>query len=128
MAASTGPTRPPAAGQAPARKAKPDPRPARLGIGAGAIAALSVMTVGLVRVPTADEVVLPDPTPEPIAAVPREVRVEHRIRYVHLKRGQKAPAGATVIQADRFLASLGYLKGSPTLKSADEKAVLKRVD
>ncbi|HEY6169150.1 MAG TPA: alpha/beta hydrolase [Verrucomicrobiae bacterium] len=35
---------------------------------------------------------------------------------------------ATVIQADRFLASLGYLKGEPTLKPADEKAVLKRAE
>ncbi len=32
---------------------------------------------------------------------------------------------ATAIQADRFLASLGYLKGSPTIKSADAAAVLK---
>jgi acetyl esterase len=32
---------------------------------------------------------------------------------------------ATVRQADVFLASLGYLKGAPTVKLADEKAVLK---
>jgi acetyl esterase/lipase len=35
---------------------------------------------------------------------------------------------ATVIQADLFLASLGYLKGAPTLEPADAKAVLKRAD
>jgi len=32
---------------------------------------------------------------------------------------------ATAIEADRFLASLGYLKGAPTLKPADASAVLK---
>jgi acetyl esterase len=32
---------------------------------------------------------------------------------------------ATVIQADRFLASLGYLTGEPTLEPADASAVLK---
>lgn len=35
---------------------------------------------------------------------------------------------ATAIQADRFLASLGYVKGEPTLKPADDKAVLKKSD
>jgi acetyl esterase/lipase len=33
---------------------------------------------------------------------------------------------ATAVEADRFLASLGYLKGEPTLKVPDAKAVLKR--
>jgi acetyl esterase/lipase len=35
---------------------------------------------------------------------------------------------ATVVQADKFLASLGYLKGAPTLEPADAKAVLKRAE
>ncbi len=34
---------------------------------------------------------------------------------------------ATAIQADRFLASLGYLKGAPTLQPADATAVMGQV-
>ena len=69
----------------------------RLGLGAAAIAALSVMAAGLVRFPVSDPVVADDPTTA-VAAV-RETKVERRIRYVHLKPGQKAPPGAKVIDA-----------------------------
>lgn len=86
-------------GLAPVKKAKPDPRPARLGMAAGAVAALSVMAAGLVHAPAAEPVVAEDPTAEPVAAVPREVQVVRTVRYVQLKRGQTPPPGATVIAA-----------------------------
>ena len=58
---------------------------------AGAIAALSVMTAGLVRLPAADPVLEPDPSAEPLTAVPREVQVVKQVRYVQLKRGETPP-------------------------------------
>jgi len=90
---ATPPTPPAPAG--PPRKAKPDPRPTRLGLGVGALAALSVLTLGLVQVPAAP------PAEEPEAEIPvaREVVVERRVRYVRLKRGQTPPPGARVIAA-----------------------------
>ena len=87
-----------------APKAKPDPRPMRLALGAGTLAAVSIMTAGLVRYPapaadaagdatTADAV-----TVETIATARPEVRIKHRTVYVQLKPGQKAPKGAKVIE------------------------------
>jgi hypothetical protein len=80
----------------PEPKKRPDPRPMRLAIGASAMAAVSVMSVGLVRfpatAPAADAVSDPGPT-----TVMADVKINHVIQYVHLKPGQKAPAGAKVI-------------------------------
>ena len=90
---------PPRPSAPPVKKPKPDPRPGRLGIAAGAIAALSVMTAGLVRLPAADPVLEPDPSAEPLTAVPREVQVVKQVRYVQLKRGETPPPGAKVIPA-----------------------------
>jgi hypothetical protein len=71
----------------------------RLGLGAGAIAALTVMLGGLVRFPVSDPSVAAEDAFTADAAVTQEVRVEKKIRYVQLKRGEKAPPGAKVIDA-----------------------------
>jgi hypothetical protein len=70
----------------------------RLAYGAGALAALSVMSVGLVRfnsatATTVADVQAPDGSPGPA----QQVEVRHLIRYIHLKPGEVAPPGATVI-------------------------------
>ncbi len=89
---------PGAPAQPPARPPKPDPRPGRIGIGAGALAVLSILTVALVPVPAAEPV--EDDLADDLAAVPaREVRVETRVRYVRLKRGETPPPGARTIPA-----------------------------
>jgi hypothetical protein len=75
---------------------RPDPRPMRLAYGAGALAALSVMSVGLVRFAPGNattEVTASDAT---AAALP-PIEVRHVIRYIHLKPGEVAPPGAKVI-------------------------------
>ncbi len=101
------------------RPAKPDARPMRVVYGAGAVAAMSVMAVGLVQpdfaasadqpAESATDVAWLDPTAAPPGSSQRDawparqqadVRVRHVIRYVHLKPGQTAPPGATVIQPD----------------------------
>ena len=73
----------------------------RLVYGAGALAALSVMSVGLVRFAsssnTADATttsVVEDPTTAP------DVVVRHVIQYIHLQPGETAPPGAKVITPD----------------------------
>ncbi len=72
----------------------------RLALGAGTIAAVSIMAAGLVRFPVA----APDPiaaadavTVETLATAQPEVIVKHRTRYVQLKPGERAPKGAKVI-------------------------------
>lgn len=78
-----------------ARK-RPDPRPMRLAFGAGALAALSVMSVGLVRFgsPTTNTAVTTSDGPG--SDLP-PIEIRHVVRYVHLKPGQVAPPGAKVI-------------------------------
>lgn len=96
-------TRPPGPAQA-APKARPDPRPTRVALGASTIAAVSIMAAGLVRSPVppaegaADDPAVEALTTEVIATARPEVRVKHRTVYVQLKRGQKAPKGARVIE------------------------------
>ncbi|MFN8519895.1 MAG: hypothetical protein U0667_11020 [Chloroflexota bacterium] len=78
-----------------APKRHPDARPTRVVLGVGTFAAMSIVTAGLVRFPVADA---PDPSAlasGPMLGVPQQV--VHRIRYVQLKRGEKAPPGAMVI-------------------------------
>ena len=80
-----------------APKRRPNAWPSRVVIGVGAVAAMSVVTAGLVRFPTstaADTAELDGPAPTTI-----EQRVVHHVKYVQLRRGQKAPAGAKVIRA-----------------------------
>lgn len=99
-----------------AERAKPDARPMRVVYGAGAVAAVSVMTVGLIQ-PTwdsssSDPTSPPDVAPSGDAAIADQPRnngqshsnasqpapdVRHVIRYVQLKPGQHAPPGARVI-------------------------------
>ncbi|MFO1541024.1 MAG: hypothetical protein ACKOTZ_11385 [Chloroflexota bacterium] len=90
MAAAT-PSAPSPAPRNPPPAALPHP----LAHCASALAALSVLTVGLVAVPAAP------PVEEPVADLPvaREVIVERRVRYVRLKRGHTPPPGARVIDA-----------------------------
>jgi hypothetical protein len=86
------------------RAARPDARPMRLVYGAGAVAALSVMAVGLVQPDpgATDPAAAPDPTAKPdrVAQAPADSGVRHVTRYIHLKPGQTAPPGAKVIAAD----------------------------
>ena len=107
--AIAGPRPTPAAGAAgsAAPKQRPDPRPMRLALGAGTIAAVSIMAAGLVRFPapgdTSGDVMAADggaadtPVIETLATARPEVRIKHRTVYVHLKPGQRAPKGAKVI-------------------------------
>jgi len=80
-------------------KQKPDARPMRLGLGAGAIAALSIMAAGLVRFPVDDPAAADTGHVDQSTAQVQNVRVEKQVRYVQLKPGQKAPPGARVIEA-----------------------------
>ena len=75
---------------------KPDPRPARLMLGAGALAAVTVVGAGLVDFPSA---VAEEPLPAPATAeVTQAEKVKRPVKYVRLKPGQKAPKGAKVIK------------------------------
>lgn len=81
---------------------RPDPRPARLMLGAGALAATTIIMAGLVDFPTADASSVAPPTeqarPTQQARRAAAKRVEPRIRYIRLKPGQEAPRGARVIR------------------------------
>ena len=77
-------------------RSRPDPRPGRLMIGAGAVAALTIIGSGLVRVPLAGEEVAQVEATR--TGTSRVQKVERPVRYVRLKPGQKAPPGARVIQ------------------------------
>ena len=74
-------------------RARPDPRPSRLTMAAGALAAVSVMAAGLVRIELP-----PVESKARVAARPAKVKVERRVRYIRLRPGQKAPPGARVIR------------------------------
>jgi hypothetical protein len=88
------------------RPSKPDARPMRFVYGAGAVAAMSVMAVGLVQpdfAATADQSGSSDAAtvdPNLVAQAPADVAVRHVTQYVHLQPGQTAPPGATVIAAN----------------------------
>jgi len=110
----------PAKGKPDADRARPDARPMRVVYGAGAVAAVSVMTIGLVQ-PAWDAQAQPAPptdTPDAGAGADPgltvrisgnqpndaqsnrsggDAQVRHVTRYIHLKPGQQAPPGATVI-------------------------------
>jgi hypothetical protein len=78
-------------------RAKPDPRPMRLALGAAGLAALSAIFTGIVLPPRA--AVLPpanvDTGPSNATAAP--VAVQRPITYIQLQPGQTAPPGARVI-------------------------------
>jgi hypothetical protein len=65
-------------------------------VSGGAVAALSLILAGFVRLPTAAETTSANPSER--AAAETKVKVERRVRYVRLKPGQKAPPGARVIR------------------------------
>jgi hypothetical protein len=99
----TRPVRPEA--RAPRTHSKPNPLPARLMVGVGALAALSVIAAGIGRLPAvsgesalSSAAVDPDLTTLAAAVPAGKTRVERPIRYVRLKPGQKAPPGAKVIR------------------------------
>jgi hypothetical protein len=97
VGASTRPV--PAAG--PVARQRPDVRPVRMGVGLGAFAALSVVGAGLVRFPvSSDPATVADAQADPsVAPVVQDIPVQHVVQYVQLRAGQKAPAGAKVIDA-----------------------------
>jgi hypothetical protein len=78
-------------------RSRPDPRPARLMIGAGAVAAAAFVAAGLVHFPVTDEVVTAAST-APGTEKARATNEKRPVRYVRLKPGQKAPPGAKVIR------------------------------
>lgn len=80
---------------------KPDPRPARLMMGAGALAAVTIIGAGLVDFPlaTAQEPLVSPATTGTTASSARTVEeVERPVKYIRLKPGQRAPKGAKVIR------------------------------
>ena len=82
-------------GPRPARD-KPDPRPARLMVAAGAVAAVTIMGAGLVEFPLA---AAEEPSAVPAVQQTERTAVTRRpVTYVRLKPGQKAPKGAKVIK------------------------------
>ncbi len=76
---------------------RPDPRPMRLAFGAGALAWLSVMSAGLVRLSAATATTTEVQVANAAQGLPPPVEARHVIRYIHLLPGQVAPPGATVI-------------------------------
>jgi hypothetical protein len=97
------------------RPARPRPstRPARLMVGAGAIAALTVIGSGLVRFPVASDDVVATTSgngageadagsrgvrSSDAKASKARARTKRAVKYVRLKPGQKAPKGAKVIR------------------------------
>jgi len=77
-------------------RGRPDPRPTRLMLSAGTVAALAIIGAGLVHVPLAGD---QPAAPEGDAPVVRGRESGVRpVRYVRLKPGQQAPRGARVIQ------------------------------
>ena len=85
---------------------RPDPRPMRLAYAAGAIAALSAISAGLVHASSSGGSATPtqtttvDRSPQDRPAPAAQVEVQHVINYIHLQPGESAPPGATVITPD----------------------------
>ena len=101
------------------RPSRPHAGPMRLALGAGAVAAISVMTVGFVQPDFGGE-----SSEEPVtdqlateidatAVQDGQAQVRRVKRYVFLEPGEKAPRGAEVISAKRA-ARLGLSPGPET--------------
>ena len=91
-----------------ARAAKPDPRPMRLAFGAGAVAAVGALTIGMVRPDFSGSGADPGASAgtsdgSTSTAVETQAAVRQVTNYVLLKPGEKAPKGATVISAEELL-------------------------
>jgi hypothetical protein len=67
-------------------------------MGAGALAAVSLIGAGLVDYPTVADAPAPTARAAGATRVERVERVERPVRYVRLKPGQTAPKGARVIE------------------------------
>ena len=83
-------------------KAKPDPRPMRLALGAGGLAAFSAILTAIVIPPGsfAGATQSTQSTNQSVsgpAASPGTIQVQHQIRYIQLQPGQTAPPRAKVI-------------------------------
>ena len=78
----------------------------RMAFGAGAVAAVSVLTIGMVRPDftgsAADPALSAQSVDEAQAATDADVRVRRVTNYVVLRPGEKAPKGATVISAEEL--------------------------
>jgi hypothetical protein len=95
------------------RATKPDPRPMRIAFGAGAVAAVSALTIGMVKPDFAASLTGAESTDAGTAEAAKattDVSVRHVTDYVLLEPGEKAPRGATVISADELL---GLTDGQP---------------
>lgn len=89
-------------------KARPDARPMRFALSAGAIAAMSALATAIVlppRPPVQASTIAqpqqpqaPQPTADP-NATPAMLQVQRPIKYVQLLPGQTPPPGASVIPA-----------------------------
>ena len=75
---------------------RPDARPSRLMMGAGALAAVSVIAAGLVDFPQSSAGA--EPQAVPVTAASGATRDKPAVRTIRLKPGQKAPKGARVIR------------------------------
>jgi hypothetical protein len=86
-------------------KAKPDPRPMRLALGAGGLAAFSAILAAIVIPPgsfagaaqSTQSTQSTDQSANAPAASPSTIQVQHQILYIQLLPGQTAPPGAKVI-------------------------------
>jgi hypothetical protein len=86
-------------------KAKPDPRPMRLALGAGGLAAFSAILAAIVIPPgsfagaaqSTQSNQSTDQSASAPAASPSTIQVQHQILYIQLQPGQTAPPGAKVI-------------------------------
>ncbi len=78
---------------------RPDPRPMRLVIGAGGLAAVSAVAAAIVAQP--QPYAGPEIVTDPAVMVPATPVIAQRpVQYVQLEPGQTAPPGARVIAAD----------------------------
>ena len=87
-------------------KAKPDPRPMRLVLGASGLAALSALVTGIVLPPNTGSAYTGSTT----------VQVQNPVQYVQLKPGQTAPPGATVINGTAQSGTLVNSVAAPAQK------------
>jgi hypothetical protein len=116
----TQPTRTATPAHAP--KAKPDPRPMRVALGFGGIAALSALSAAIVLPPrpvtsapvTVDQPASTDPGGQAAtssATAPTTPQSSPTILYIQLAPGQTAPPGATVIDATAAPKAGGVVSG-----------------
>jgi hypothetical protein len=117
------------------RPSKPDARPMRFVFGAGAVAAVSVLTIGLVKpdwsvasdeqanTTSQDAVSAAIDATDPSSPRTRvKGRVRHVTEYVFLAPGEKAPRGATVISNNKYLTLTGTQPSDPAAPAVDPTA------